>query len=309
MPPITNGEIEELVRLFDRREVKFYHACQLRDLLSYIELGGVPSRNKMQQSDSYYTEFDTDEADQQNEVWTLVFGNLQDFGNSFAYNQSEPPAPVPNPFGPITLVFSPSVFSQANDAAICLRSAGGRNFDRARESLASVDDVERIFLNTYDPNAGYKNARILFSDRLKEEFNGEYGINQNSNTLNPEVSCDVDNEVLLFDDLIYVIVDEIHYDGTHLRDVVEQELSRHGIRRRVVVRRYRDEGRKNLLDDLVQTIFDGCSSTEEIREHDDASGPLIRWVSDLSERGLDWQLNRYIRYLATGTVQLLTVDE
>ncbi len=84
MSLIQNSEIVSLIDLFNRREAKIYHACQYRDFKTYLELGGVPSRNLMESSGLPYTSFDTDDEDKTNEVWAKVFGNLSDFGFAFA---------------------------------------------------------------------------------------------------------------------------------------------------------------------------------------------------------------------------------
>jgi hypothetical protein len=125
------NKIEGLVALFRARGVSLYHACQYKDFVSYLELGGVPSRFVLAHGGLESTPFATDEADQKNGVWDKVFFNLEDFGCTFANGGRA----VPNPYGPVLLRLRPSVLLGAKDVAVCLRSAGTRGFDRRRESL------------------------------------------------------------------------------------------------------------------------------------------------------------------------------
>ena len=191
MPTITGNEINILIDIFNERGVRFYHACQYKDFKTYLRLGGVPSRNLMENSGLDYTHFDTDDVDQDNSVWDKVFGNLSDFGLGFAmFNHSEHTAPLPNPYGPILLVFKPEVFLSAYDVAICLRSAGANRFNRENEALL-VEQVNKIFRYENVNEAIYPSDRssIKWKDALQEAF----GIRGASS---PEVSCIVNNEVL-----------------------------------------------------------------------------------------------------------------
>jgi hypothetical protein len=76
---------------------------------------------------SLIARFDTDAQNHINGAWPKVFGNLCDFGHGFAVGHwTEGKSPTPNPFGPILLVANPEILLNADDVAICLRSAGGR---------------------------------------------------------------------------------------------------------------------------------------------------------------------------------------
>jgi hypothetical protein len=80
MPLISGKALSQIVAELSRRNVKLYHACQLVDFRSYLQLGGVSSRNLLTTRGLPYTKFDTDERDRENSVWRLVFFNLSDFG-------------------------------------------------------------------------------------------------------------------------------------------------------------------------------------------------------------------------------------
>jgi hypothetical protein len=143
---IRGQAIRELVGLLERRGAALWHACQYRDYQSYLELGGIPSRAILERSGKYFTSFETDLTDHTNGVWDKVFVNLSDFGRSFAAGGKA----VPNPYGPIVLRISPQSLHEAADVAICLRSAGGRRFNRESESLKTVSDVDCLFLMLTD---------------------------------------------------------------------------------------------------------------------------------------------------------------
>jgi hypothetical protein len=117
MPVIGGSEVEDLIELLSDRGVNLYHACQYKDFKSYMDLDCLPSRNLLATSWHAYTEFDTDDTDRRNGVWVKVFANLSDFGIPFAQlNWGK--FPVPNPYGPILLIFDPAVLNEAEDIAI-----------------------------------------------------------------------------------------------------------------------------------------------------------------------------------------------
>ena len=172
-------DVLELVAILGARNVKLYHACQLKDFESYLSLGGVPSRSLMEKHRMPFTKFDTDNEDCRNWVWDKVFVNLQDFGGTFQRSlNSGKVNSVPNPFGPILLVLRPKALEQAEDVAVSLSSAGGKGFDRKEDSL-DLADIDRLFLEP----AGH---RIKYRSGLSEEF----GVREEYISA-PEVSCTI----------------------------------------------------------------------------------------------------------------------
>jgi len=157
---IRGDEIGDFVKLLELREVSLYHACQLVDFQSYLKLGGVPSRALLESERTSYTAFETDETDRINEVWDKVFVNLTDFGATFAKGVNN----VPNPYGPILFQLRPSALNEASDVAVCLWSAGAKGFDRNREALKSVQDIDRLFLHS---------SQVPYPERSYIRFRGE----------------------------------------------------------------------------------------------------------------------------------------
>ena len=137
---ITGNDIQALVDLFEERQVFLYHACQLIDFESYISLGGIPSRALLESRQVEFTPFQTDAIDRENSMWDKVFVNLSDFGRSFAQGAKN----VPNPYGPILFRLRPSALLEASDVAVCLWSAGAKGFNREREALKTLEDINRL---------------------------------------------------------------------------------------------------------------------------------------------------------------------
>ncbi|MEQ9482383.1 hypothetical protein [Coleofasciculus sp. F4-SAH-05] len=240
MAVIPNNKIEPVVSLFKTRGVNFYHACQYKDFKTYLEIGGVPSRNLMELRGFPYTTFKTDEHDKSNDVWRKVFGNLSDFGFSFAKaRRKENTAPIPNPYGPILLIFKPEAFYEASDVAICLRSAGGRDFNREAESLSSADEIDRIFQHPIDeaPNE-FAKANIKFSKQLKKDFD-------DPQATSPEVSFTVENEKISFRHLDKIRVDPYIVNGKKLKEKIENLKQTYLLNAPIWERRY-SEGRQEI---------------------------------------------------------------
>lgn len=142
--------LKDLVELFKKRQVMLYHSCQFIDFQSYTKIGGIPSRQLLEDRGLSFTPFETDKNDQDNSVWDKVFLNLSDFGNFFGRDG------IPTVYGPIAFVVRPQALLEADDVAICLRSAGSRDFCREKESLNTLQEVNRLFV--YSDDQGVPNS-------------------------------------------------------------------------------------------------------------------------------------------------------
>jgi hypothetical protein len=304
MPTIQGEKIGRLISQFKNRGVKFYHACQYKDFKTYLEIGGVPSRNLMERSGQPYTVFDTDNIDRENEVWNKVFGNLQDLGKGFAQGQrNENTAPTPNPYGPILLIFKPEVFTEALDVAISLRSAGGRDFNRENEALASAEIVNLIFLYediTQAPNE-YSKAHLKYSRALIETFGDQ-------NAGSPEVSCVVPNEKFSFKRLIIICVDPYIINGQNLKEEVRSLKVQHRLGCVVWERRYR-EGRREMIQELANLLHDGFVSIPELIRSQNISDSLRDYAVRIQRGKMEFFYNRFASYLRTGTILELNAEE
>lgn len=299
MPTIGGAEIANLIALFNERGVKFYHACQYKDFKTYLELGGIPSRNVMEQSSLSYTPFDTDNVDRNNYVWNMVFGNLQDFGVAFAQGQrNDNTAPTPNPYGPILLILNPEIFMEAADIAICLRSASGMNFNRDTEALPDTETVNRIFEyeNVVDAPNQYARAYVAFSGTLRDRFN-------NNNAMTPEVSCAVENEILSFNQLLRIIIDPYVINNQSLAAKVRSLKNQYGLNGVVWERLYRQgENRLEMKQELANILLHEFVAIQQIIQNEDNSENLRDWATRIEKGNMTFFYNRFTRYLMTGTI-------
>lgn len=193
---IQGGEIEQLVTNLKRRHILLAHACQYQDFASYLQLGGVPSRQLLEANVLPFTRFDSDARDKQNGVWDKVFANFSDFGETFAKGGGG----TPNVFSPILLFIRPDALVQSFDIAITLRSAGEPWFNRVLESLESAAEAERLFLvplRAESPREGITRICDLFHDnsRLKWRVDLEKEF-PDCRIRTPELHCTIPGELL-----------------------------------------------------------------------------------------------------------------
>lgn len=302
MPLLTGDDLHRVVQLFNTRGVYIYHACQLKDFDTYVQLGGIPSRHKMEVSGLPYTIFDTDRQDHNNGVWPKVFANLSDFGHGFAEgNWSEGKAPTPNPYGPILLVARPEILLDASDVAICLRSAGGRNFNRDRESLHTQEEVDRLFVNPANASTPASRAYVKYSSQLKQNFGHLYNDGNAPSTYNPEVSCTVANEVLPFTHLSHIIVERFYKDNISFLSRVADIAFPGGLRVEIRERRYR-EGRRPIMADLAHILREALVTPAQLAEYNNCAEETKDWSRRIISEGLEWQYTRFAKYFREGTL-------
>jgi hypothetical protein len=289
-----SDQIEPVVELLEAREVSLWHACQLRDLRSYLGVGGIPSRSLLEQSRLDFTPFVTDATDRSAGVWSKVFLNLSDFGAAFAHGAEA----IPNPYGPIVLQIHPRALRRSSDVALCLRSAGARDFDRDSESLSSVDDVERLFHNPiWAPFP--ESTFTLYGTRLKERFDPRY-----PEATSPELSISMEPELIPLEDVVVVWVDPIEIDATTLLASTDEAAKIAGWSPRL---RTRDTGdaRRLVLADVVRYLLKahGPPSLRGLAGRSDVEEVTREWATTVLGRDLDWQFKRYAGYLLEGTLR------
>lgn len=277
------SEIEKVKLSLEKRSAKLFHACQLQDFRSYVELGGIPSRNKLANSKLDYTEFDTDKIDQAHDLWDKVFGNFSDFGSSFAKDTSNS---FPNPYGPIQIVLNPSALDDMDDLAISLRSAGASDFDRAEECLTTAAQFNDIYVNS-EPAGHYSDRFISFKDSLNSRFG-------RTNCTSPEFNCSIADEVISFDHCAYIIVDRCVYKGGQLIDEVSKVSPR-----KAILRDYQGK-RADLIDELSRLTAEHDCTYRFVMSTSHASSDLKNLVGNMNE----FHFNRFARYLGFGTTRV-----
>src|SRR5690606_8089630 len=83
---------------------------------------------------------------------------------------------------------------------------------------------------------------------------------------------------------------------------VKSVAAEHGIRVRIWPRRYKSADRKLVLQDVTSAIDQGLLSLQGLAALPSLSATTTEWLDQLREAGLQWQFDRYIRYLAEGTM-------
>jgi hypothetical protein len=286
------GDISKVVVTLEARNVSLWHACQLRDLDAYLQAGGVPSRQLLERRRLAFTPFVTDANDRRNGVWSKVFVNLADFGATFAHGCRS----VPNPYGPIALQLRPTALLEANDVAISLRSAGASDFDRDVESLADPADVDRLF--AHPPYAApFAAMEPLFGERLRDAFAPRH-----PNATSPEASLSIPAGQLGWGYLVAVWVDPVIVGDRTLLGAVRERMGSTV----PVMPRWLDDDRRLVYDDLQRILADGMMPLLPlVRGRADVSPVTREWAAAASELGLDWQFERFARYLVEGTINEL----
>ena len=170
--------------LLSEKQKRFHHACNLSEFLIYVAHRSVCARSILKTSSNVPTFF-TDEQDAQRGLLDRVFGNLNDFGKYFwRYD-----AFIPNVYGPICLIFKPSVWLKQNDIALTQKSVAAKDSDLARDRIKTADELndllEKKELNFYS-EVSFGTNRVSFDDLLYivvEPVNGNTLLNTVSKIL------------------------------------------------------------------------------------------------------------------------------
>ncbi len=287
---ITGHNIAKVIDLFKSRGVMLYHACQLQDFEAYLNIGGIPSRRRLEASNKEFTTFATDGVDRVNGVWDKVFVNLSDFGTTFANGGGG----TPNPYGPILLTISPSVLLGAEDIAITLRSAGAADFDRDRESLSNCEEVDRLFSEPVEE--GYPASTFI---KYKGELQAEFNFPQ---ARSPEINCSFPGEYLPIRYIQSIKVDPYNFEGELLINLVAFLIKSHKFLCELRIRRCKCTPRIALYNEILQIIFEELPSFQQILLSDNSSEDMKTWIMQLHKANLEYQFGRFASYLREGTI-------
>jgi hypothetical protein len=276
-----------LVERLSKRDACLYHACQLQDLSSYLKLGGIPSRAHLEAHQSRYTSMDTDATDHVNDVWDKAFVNLDDFGRAFATGYSA----TPNVFGPINIQLHPDALLECKDVAVCLRSAGAQGFDRNRESLKRMDDIDFLFRHPAD-TLFPKRSMLKTAKELQEVF---------PNAHLPELSCTAPSGCLTFEHTVVIWVDPHIINDRPLVEWVKKIVIHYNLDVPVVERTCISE-RRLVYRELAELASPRPTTLDELMTRPETSAELRSLAQELRQRQLDYQFSRYLRYLHRGTL-------
>lgn len=277
------SDLQTALDIFSKRNVQLYHACQLQDYYSYLKLGGIASREAILANSLPLTAFDTDNNDQSNGLWNLVFGNFNDFSSTFHWGNNA----VPSPYGPILIKLDCKALQSAIDLSISLRSAGAKGFSREKESLKSIDDLNKIFLNPEDSEKSYQ---VKFKKNLEAAFPG-------SLVGSLEWNMSFPNGILPIDNLVSVTVDPITVNGESLFGEVKRISS--GYHKLLGSMVTRSKCHPN-FGDLISAVHSGAKNLNDLKRAEPA---LEDWANGIERIKLEYQFERYASYTNEGTLK------
>lgn len=290
---ITEDSIAEVVELFQARQVKLYHACQLQDFEAYLNIPGIPSRKRLEETKKSFTPFETDEVDRVNGVWDKVFVNLSDFGRTFAIGSGA----TPNTYGPILLVINPAALLEANDVAITLRSAGASDFNREKESLSTLEEVDRLFAYPAD-SPGLSTAYIKFKEALRKDFHSP-------KATNPEINCSFPGGSLPLNYIESIVVDPYDFkifEGDSLLSFVYYMMKSHNLRCELTKRYCKCYERVALYNEILSVVFGEQTTFQQILSSNNISMEMKRWIEQMQQFNLEYQYSRFANYFKEGTI-------
>jgi hypothetical protein len=267
------------------------------DFQTYLQLGGIPSRKLMHDSGLEYTGFRSDTNDQENSVWDKVFFNLNDYGTHFHTFMSNS---TPTVYGPILLALKPSAIDNAEDLAICFRSAGHSEFNRGQESISSLQEVERLYANPADHKYPYN---IKFKSALAKDFPGYQVTGQ------PELSATMPDCLMSFDHLVACTVDPLRFEGHELDGIVRDLVRNSNWNFEDQVYR-RNSKRTDMYNELVQAVAPGRITLEQIINSEKNTKSLMDWARKTNEVGLEMiAFQPFQTYLREGTLEVVRVNQ
>lgn len=292
-----NGETEELVTRLKRRGASLYHACQFIDFVSYLALGGIPTRAQLVDNSLPFTPFETDEMDRQNDVWDKVFANLVDFGEAFAGGRSA----TPNVYGPIMLKITPEALLVASEVMICLESAGAPTFDQTRDCLTDIEDVERLFALGYNPKSQIFERQRLPWLKFRQKIAAEFG---RMHVSGPDVCCSFPGGRLPKQYIVSAIVDPYVVSGKQLYDMVEFAAERMDAGFPVWRRGSFKDGRGDLYAELSELLIPEQPDVQAALTAGTGSSTLAAWWRSIREdrEQRESLMPRYAKYLRGGTL-------
>lgn len=283
----TGDSIGKFIKALQIRRVSFYHACQLKDLESYLALGGIPARGLLADKGLDFTKFASDGNDSKTGDWNRVFLNMSDFGGFF-HNGSNS---TPNVYGPILFKLDPDCIESCDDVAVCLCSAGSDGYDRSAFAIKDTRDIDKLFANT--TGMGPKSTWLQYTTILKKLFT-DIPVKGA-----PEVSCTSTDRLISLDYVTSVLVDPLVHNGFDLHAEVASKLSSHHEILGSMAKRQSKKQERYLS--LVSNVAAGHVRLKDVAGDSD----LEEWKNGLLKNDLGWQYERFAEYLLTGTLSRL----
>lgn len=254
-------------------QARFYHATCLRGFSAYCQAGGILSRREWKDRCPDYTKFWSDDVDEERGVLERVFGNVYDFDSIFArarFNSS------PNVYGPITIVFAPSVFAELNDITL------------TKESIVKYD--------------GNWRDHVLSESDVENMLEGDsYGHPIHKDFHYTEVSSG--NTLIPFTQIQKIVVQPITFNGRQLQESVNKILDQFDLNHQVNTRSFGINENLEKYQNISDITYDLAVNG---RDHKVTEEDFPDWIKDekLKNRFIIWG-----EYLYHGTACYLRENE
>jgi hypothetical protein len=184
---------------------------------------------------------------------------------------------------------SPDVLRLSSDVAVCLRSAGAHGFNRERECLKSVSDVDNVFYRLEGNDLKYSRA-------LQEKFG--------PHARRVEISCHMPQSLIPYSNIKDIVVDPYTFGGVELLHFVKDEAVRM-LRPELQVRKREPKKRPpKLYDKIVDIVRDSTPSVADFAARVEEPS-LRKWAVEIGRKGgsLEKNYRRFADYLRVGTIR------
>ncbi|MFO1022742.1 MAG: hypothetical protein U0903_18910 [Planctomycetales bacterium] len=287
MPLISATQIPQTIRILEEKGLSLYHACHYADLLSYLNLGGIPTRSLLSLGGHPFTAYETDAIDHANDIWDKVFFNFSDFG--FWFFRGGTARSLPNPFGPILLQLNPSILTTAAEVCISLVSASRPGFSREIHGLG-IDDVSRLF--TQKPNTGQR-----WFPKMKHELQQDF---PSHDVASPELHCSFPGDLAPFQNyLTWVTIDPV----PQLADTVRPLFRQHDLQPRFVERGCPNENHRRLYEQILIAARLGIRTLKDFQGMNAPEEYTRNWINTVQQWDRDsFQFRRFTEYTTNGTL-------
>jgi hypothetical protein len=165
--------------------------------------------------------------------------------------------------------------------------------------LDTCADVDRLF--RMPAIVGFpKSADIRWGEELQREFAVD-----RPNAKAPELSLELPSNLIPLEGVVAVWVDPLVAGGTRLIDAVAAQCVGGADGLRVRPRYVREDARRAVFSDLARTLADGPARLRLLAGRVDVSEATRAWARAMVASDLEWQYDRFGRYLAEGTIEPL----
>jgi len=290
---LSKDEINKTVEMLIDRDAYFFHSCQLIDFKTYLLMGGIPTRELLENKKMLFSTYKSDDNLKSNNGTDKIILKFVDFGNQFFHKINT----IPNPFGPIVLQIKPDVLLKAQEVTVYKKSMRSKDFDE-NNTINNVNDIDQLF--KYDSNVPFPEKRQI-RDELADYSGYEYD-------QAPEIVCTFENDILPIEFVTLASVDQYvikRRQLSHWSDEMRYATKftfptqRRYCPRAVCV---------DICADIYSNIVEEIPTLENIKKTSQKV-EVQKWCSLLMETGKEEQFNLFVEYLRNWTFLPFHKDE